>query len=158
MSSRFGRIARNAAAVLVAAGLIAGSLFWGDDAWPFAPFRMFARGTKNTVWALALEGDRADGRSVRVPFEAVHLRRAEVEGQFTRVVAHPDLLRDLMDVYNRKAPSARRLRALRLVERRAPVVAGRPVRSGGSRASGRRRPGPPREVEWRTSVIAQWPL
>lgn len=148
------RAARDVAVLAVAAALVAGSLAWSDDAWPFAPFRMFSSAPTKSVKALALDAVRADGRVVRMPAEAFHLRRAELEGQAPRVVAHPRLLGDLLAAYNRRAPAGGRLVQLRLLERRTGLVAGRPRPSG---RPDRGSSGPPAGIDWEVRVLAQWP-
>lgn len=151
------RLLRDTAAALVIAGLIAGSLFWGDDAWPLAPMRMFAKGTKKVVWALALEADFADGRTRRrIAFERFHLRRAEAEGQVTRVTRHPELLGDLIKEYNaRTHDSGGKIVRLWLLSRFAPVRDGGVVRADSGRT--RRGAGPPPGVVWVVRVAAVWP-
>lgn len=135
-------------------GVLAGSLFWADDAWPFAPFRMFARATTNNVHALALEAGFADGRTKRVDFEVFNLRRAEIEGQIRRFTSRPDMLGDLIIAYNREAPAGRRMTALRVLSRRAPIENGRLVPGNSKPRNG---PGPPPGIHWDVEVIAEWP-
>lgn len=151
------RLARDAAAVFMSVGLIAGTLFWSDDAWPFAQMRMFPKGTRGAVWVLALNADFSDGRrGVRLGFENFHLRRAEVEGQVARVQAHPELLGDLIRVYNRGAPADRRIVRLYLLSRKAPLSEGR--LQPGPRAAGRRaRAAPPPGIRWVVTEVAHWP-
>lgn len=149
------RALRDLAVVLMMSGLVLGSLFWRDDAWPFAPFRMFARGTTTDVHVLALEADLAGGQTVRLDYERLNLRRAEVEGQILRFTARPSMLGDLMAAYNRTASPASKITSLRLLSRRAPIVDGRLVPGDSKSRSGR--PGPPPGIRWNVKVIAQWP-
>lgn len=149
------RVIRDLAMGFVVAGLIAGSLFWQDDAWPFAPFRMFARGTTTNVHVLALQADLADGRTVRIDYEKLNLRRAEVEGQILRFTAHPEMLGDLIVAYNRTVGPSRKIAALRVLSRRAPIVGGRLVPGDSKSRNGR--PGPPPGIRWDVKVIAEWP-
>jgi hypothetical protein len=148
------RALRNLAVVFVVLGLFTGSLFWADDAWPFAPFRMFARGTTTDVHVLALEADYANGRTRRLGFEHFNLRRAEIEGQIGRFTRHPEMLGDLIAAYNRQAFSDRRITALRVLSRRAPIENGRLVAGDSKRRNGA---GPPPGIHWDVEVIAEWP-
>lgn len=147
------RVFRDLAVVLIVAGLFAGSLWGTDDAWPFAPFRMFARGTTGDVHVLALEADLSDGRTVRMDYEKFHLRRAEVEGQILRFTARPEMVGDLMDAYNRRS-RGRKIVALRVLSRRAPISDDRLVRGNSRKREGR---GPPPGIHWKVKVIAEWP-
>lgn len=69
--------------VLVALATIAGSLWWTDDAFPMAPFRMFSYGNSpnSVVRTMRFQADLADGRHVRLDASTVGLRRAELEEQ-----------------------------------------------------------------------------
>jgi hypothetical protein len=161
------RLVRDLAAAFVLCGLIAGSLFWRDDAWPLAPFRMFAIGTTRAVWALALEADFADGRTHGVGFDAFGLRRAEVEGQVTRVTQQPGILGDLIRAYDtRVRVASRRIVRLRVLSRYLPVrrgaVARSPAQAGRPRDGAGAGTGAGLYVDragnvWTQKVVAEWP-
>lgn len=138
-------------------GLSLGSFFWKDDAWPFAPMRQFAWSPKDYVWSLALDATLADGRVVRMPFDDFHLRRAEAEGQMTRLEANPRLLKDLMDEYNRRVGPEERILRMKAIKRSTPVVNGRPVLRQRVQPLGREAQGPPIGLDTKLRVIAEWP-
>lgn len=103
LPGRRSRRWRNLLAAGVIIATVLGSTSWTDDAWPFAPFRMFSRATdpNGRVWAVAFEAETADGDVLQLDASAFHLRRAEVEGQLVEGHALPDSkLADLATVYN----------------------------------------------------------
>ncbi|WP_436794457.1 hypothetical protein [Actinospongicola halichondriae] len=115
----------------LALATIAGSLWWTDDAFPIAPFRMFSYGNRpNTVVRdLRLEGELENGEQIRVGWKAVGLRRAELEGQTHPNRRVPDEnMEALARVYNeRRDPD---LVHLQVVVRRIAMVDGRPAPDG----------------------------
>lgn len=88
-------------AIVVAVTVIGGFVFT-DDAWPFAPFRMFSVGNNpnGVVRRMSFEGDTDRGH-LRFGSAAVGLRRAELEEQtpWNRRVPD-DRLADLARAYN----------------------------------------------------------
>lgn len=70
-------------AVLLVAMTTVGAAGLTDDAWPFAPFRMFAHAVSPTgnVTKVEFVGTTESGRTMRMDALAFGLRRAEVEGQ-----------------------------------------------------------------------------
>ena len=74
---------RSAVAVLVVGLTALGAVGLTDDAWPFAPFRMFAHAVKPTGRVTKVEflGTTESGRERRMDALEFGLRRAEVEGQ-----------------------------------------------------------------------------
>ena len=74
---------RSLVAVLLVGMTTVGAAGLTDDAWPFAPFRMFAHPVKSTgrVAKVDFTALTASGRELRLDAEAFGLRRAEVEGQ-----------------------------------------------------------------------------
>jgi hypothetical protein len=94
-----------AAAVIVPAFL--GQIIGTDDAWPFAPFRMFAAPTRRTTAIVypQFSGVRADGTAVRLYSDDFGVRRAEVEPNLgTGYRIPPALLADLATSYNARHP------------------------------------------------------
>lgn len=83
--------------LVLALATIAGSLFWTDDAFPIAPFRMFSYGNRpdTLVRDTRIEGELETGEEIRVGWADVGLRRAELEGQYSRFRADPRLLGSL---------------------------------------------------------------
>jgi hypothetical protein len=84
-----------------------GSAGWTDDAWPFAPFRMFSRAVKpdGRVTKVDFVGTTESGDEVRLDALAFGLRRAEVEGQQGRVGRLTDeQMAALVETYNEDHP------------------------------------------------------
>jgi hypothetical protein len=99
---------RAGVAVLVLATLLYGSAAGTDDLFPFGPMVQFAfsvpsNGEIRSNW---LEADTSAGTRVRVPPDAVGggLKRAEIEGQMTRLVRDPSLLQGVADGVRRLHP------------------------------------------------------
>ena len=113
-----GRLVRMGAIVLMLVALTMGT-FWGDDDhFPFGPFRMYsvANKTDGEIRATALEGTTQSGKEVDINFADIGLRRAEVEGQVDRFLAHPPLLRYLVVAYEEFKGREDALTELRLIE------------------------------------------
>ena len=74
---------RSALAVLLIGMTVIGSIAFTDDAWPFAPFRMFSVAVKpnGRIVKVDFVGTTGSGRSLHLDASAFGLRRAEVEGQ-----------------------------------------------------------------------------
>lgn len=74
---------RSAVAVVLVALTVAGAVGFTDDAWPFAPFRMFAHAVRPTghIAKVDFVGVTRSGRTLHLDALAFGLRRAEVEGQ-----------------------------------------------------------------------------
>ena len=95
-----------AAAFLALLGV--GSAWGHDPMFPVGPMVQYAKWIppngvvlSTTVWA-----DTTDGRHVRVRLDpqGVGVRRADVEEQLTRIVAHPELLRTISSAQRRLHP------------------------------------------------------
>ena len=124
--SATGRLVRLTAVAIVLALLLAGSLWGDDDEFPFGPFRMYStRNDPNTpVISTRVVGVTAAGEEVRLSGGQVGLRRAEFEGQVSRIKEHPDLLGLLADSFADTHPSAPDLEAVQMVQRRFELVDG----------------------------------
>ena len=74
---------RSALAVSLVAMTVIGSVAFTDDAWPFAPFRMFSVAVRpnGSVVKVDFLGTTGSGRTLRLDAADFGLRRAEVEGQ-----------------------------------------------------------------------------
>lgn len=107
---------------------LAGTIWGGPDHFPFTPFSQFS-GRAEAVSAIHLEGFTTDGRKIDIAFQAIGLRRAEIEQQINRLDRDPDrLLRYLAEAYERFDPrSSARLKQLRLERRIADLESGRPL-------------------------------
>lgn len=106
------RRVRNFIVVFVVAMTVISSIWWTDDAWPFAPFHMFATTTRpnGTVRKLEFRVDTVDGRRLHLDASAFDLRRAEAEGMVsmrplngvpTRCLSAADMAA-LAEQYNRR--------------------------------------------------------
>jgi hypothetical protein len=115
-----GRRARLAAAAIVLALLLAGTVWGNDDSFPFGPFRMYStRANPDTpVVSTRVVGLTATGEEVRLSGGEVGLRRAEFEGQLPRIHEDPSLLGLLADSYAERNPAAEELVEVQVVQRR----------------------------------------
>jgi hypothetical protein len=100
------------------AGIAIGSLWATDDAWPFAPFRMYATATRldGVVLKAGFRGTTRDGRTMDIPSSWTGLRPAEVEGQMGLRSKHlpPGALAQLAAAWNREHPPSQHLVRLAL--------------------------------------------
>jgi hypothetical protein len=120
------RRTRLAATAAVLAMVLAGTLWGTDDTFPFGPFRMYStRADPDTpVISTRVVGLTAAGAEVRLSGGQVGLRRAEFEGQLSRIEAHPALLGLLADSYTAKNPDAEDLVEVQVVQRRFELSGG----------------------------------
>jgi len=104
--------------LLVALGV--GSAWGHDPMFPVGPMVQYAKWIppngvvrSTTVWA-----DTTDGRHVRVRLDpqGVGVRRADVEEQLTRIVAHPELLRTISSAQRRLHPDQPQFTKLYVVQ------------------------------------------
>jgi hypothetical protein len=121
-----GRRARLAAAAIVLALLLAGTVWGEDDTFPFGPFRMYStRAHPDTpVVSTRVVGLTAAGEEVRLSGGQVGLRRAEFEGQLPRIHRDPSLLGLLADSYAERNPDAEELVEVQVVQRRFELSGG----------------------------------
>lgn len=95
---------RSLIAVLLVGMTAIGAAGLTDDAWPFAPFRMFAHAVKpdGRVTKVEFLGTTRSGDEIRLDALAFGLRRAEVEGQQGRGGRLTDeQMSELVATYNR---------------------------------------------------------
>ncbi len=105
--SAAGRRTRSAALLAGLALLVAGTAWGQDDHFPFGPFRMYATADDpdGRVLSTYLQAVDADGVVVpRVGEREIGLRRAEYEGQLSRIVERPEILGELADVFSQRHP------------------------------------------------------
>ncbi|HYX97760.1 MAG TPA: hypothetical protein VE823_22095 [Geodermatophilus sp.] len=122
-----GRRVRLAATAVVLALLLGGTLWGNDSDFPFGPFRMYSTRADpdRPVVSTSVVGVTADGDEVRLSGGEVGLRRAEFEGQLSRLVEEPQLLSLLAESYADRHPDAEPLVAVRVVQRRHELDGGR---------------------------------
>ncbi len=126
-----GRTRRMLAAGAVIALVVAGTFVGQDDHFPFGPHRMFS--TRNElngrVDSAQLTFTFADGtvRPITIDSHTVGLRRAEVEGLEDHFAARPQLLRHLVDVYEKFNPTESEIVAAELIESTTDLEQGKPV-------------------------------
>ncbi|MBK5229531.1 MAG: hypothetical protein JJE05_13625 [Actinobacteria bacterium] len=129
MLSASGRRVRLTVALLFLLVLVVGTFFGDDDSFPFGPFRMYS--TRNSLDGFVnspeFVGITTDGEEVPVSFQVLGLRRAEVEGQITRMVEDPDLLGLLAEAKEELDPGAPELVELRLYLRVTDLEDGYPA-------------------------------
>jgi hypothetical protein len=124
-----GRAARVAATLLVGALLLAGSIWGGDDDFPFGPFRMYASvpdldaPTRDT----RVEATDDAGATVVLTETNTGIRRAEIEGQMDRFREDPALLGVVATAYARRHPRSAALSQVRIVVRWHDMKDGRPT-------------------------------
>lgn len=96
--------------------LVVGSVWGDDDAFPFAPFKMYSRATdmNGAVNTPRLLGVTTDGREVRLDPARLGLRPADLEGQYRYVRTDPSLLEALAGAYE-PPPGGAELAEIRLV-------------------------------------------
>jgi hypothetical protein len=103
----------------VAALLCYGSAWGDDDAFPFGPMNQYSFRTdpNGGISALWLDADTAAGTHLRLNIASsadVGIARAELEGQFDRIIAEPCRLQELADAWARLHPDRPRLTRLTL--------------------------------------------
>ncbi len=123
-----GRRVRTVATAVVLALTVSGSLWGGDDDFPFGPFRMYATrartdGVVSTPYLVLVD---ADGNELRPRSDVFGLRPAELEGRYPRCRADPSLLGALAAAYAERPPGVAIVEA-RLHRRRRQLDDGRVV-------------------------------
>jgi len=124
-----GRWIRVAATVICGVLLLGGTLYGGDDDFPFGPFRMYATGPDPNGDAkdTRVEGTDVDGRTVQLTEGNSGIRRAEIEGQEGAYVSTPSRLAEVADAYASHTPGAPPLRSVRIVVRWHGIEHARPT-------------------------------
>lgn len=118
---------------VVAGTIVAAMIFSGfgltDDAWPFAPFRMFSHANRldGVAHSIGFAGTTAAGDDIRLDALDFGLRRAEVEGQRPRVLANPGMLADLAETWNAAHAGDNELVRLEMLEIGRRIEDGRPT-------------------------------
>jgi hypothetical protein len=123
------RRVRTVGFVLGLALLLAGTVVGQDDHFPFGPFRMYstADDPDGRVLSTYLQAVDADGRVIPRAGEAhIGLRRAEYEGQLSRVVARPEILGELAELFSLRHPERPRWIEVSVVQTVYELVDGAP--------------------------------
>jgi hypothetical protein len=127
--TRRGRAVRVALAALGTALVLAGTLWGGDDDFPFGPFRMYSTAPDPDADApdTRVEGVDTTGRTVELTETNSGLRRAEIEGQQHAYVENPSRLRQVAIAYADRTPGAAPLKEVRIVIRWVGIEHARPT-------------------------------
>lgn len=96
-------------ALVVVAGVTAGTLVGDDKWWPFAPMSQYAFGVERdggVINSPRMEAITVDGERVPVPLtkQALGLERSEIEGQLPSIIADPELLQSVAVLHARRSP------------------------------------------------------
>jgi hypothetical protein len=110
----------------VAAALLAGTFLGDDDNFPFGPFRMYSVANRldGTIQALKVEATTVGGREIDVTFDAIGLRRAEVEGQL-RFMSPEQVVPHLAAAFEERNPDGPAIGELRLIRANTRLERGR---------------------------------
>lgn len=133
MSERpFRRAPRLAAGWAGIAVLLAGSAWGQDDHFPAGPMAQYAFAVPSTGGEIRdtyVMAGREDGGWERVDLSeaGVGLKRAEIEGQLSRLAANPRLLQGFAEARERREPRAPRYRTVRIMVDITSLRDGRPV-------------------------------
>jgi hypothetical protein len=116
----------------VAALLLYGSAWGGDDQFPFGPMNQYSFRTdpNGGISALWLDADTAAGTHLRLNIASsadVGIARAELEGQFDRIRADPSRLQELAEAWARLHPDRPRLTRLTMGQDVTQLHHGRPA-------------------------------
>jgi hypothetical protein len=136
-----GRRIRLVVTLVLAVGILYGTLWGVDDDFPFAPFRMYSTSrdlnepTGDTLLVVTdADGERFEFKDT----EETGIRRSEIEGQLDRFRSDPSLLGFVADAYEENHPDDPPVAELQVVIRWFELEDGR--------ATG----------EWHDEVVATW--
>lgn len=118
---RGARLWRSLGGAAVVGALFYASAYGSNDDFPLGPMTQFAFSVKNdggVIGSYWLEADTADGRHVELSRDAVGtgMKRAEIEGQMSRIVRDPSLLQGIADGQRRLHPDEPRLTRVYVVQ------------------------------------------
>ncbi|WP_433324011.1 hypothetical protein [Spirillospora sp. CA-294931] len=128
------RLWRSLVAAAVVGALFYTSSYGEDDDFPLGPMTQFAFSVKNDggeIHSHWLEADTADGRHVKLSMDAVGsgMKRAEIEGQMTRLARDPSLLQGIADAQRRLHPGRPRLTKIYIVKQVRTLKHGKVVKT-----------------------------
>src|SRR5215831_18521408 len=103
-----GRRIRIGVTLIIAGLLLYGTLWGQDDLFPFGPFRMYATTDQLNAPVFDTRFELVDTTGATVQLTEVNtgIRRAEIEGQLTRIEQDPSLLRVIDEAYVSLNPHA----------------------------------------------------
>jgi hypothetical protein len=115
-----GRKVRIALIAIAAVLLLSGTLWGGDDKFPFGPFHMYAGyyAPNGYITSTAVIGVNANGHQSYVTSTETGIARGDIEGQLSQYIHDPGKLAGLEDAFHRRHPNAVPFVDLRLVEKR----------------------------------------
>jgi hypothetical protein len=133
--SALGRGWRSVVALVVGVLVVAGTVLGSDDLFPFAPMRQYAYAVDpdGGVSTHFVEGIGPDGEPVRIAYDAIDMRPAELEGILRPVGTRTERLAEVLATFRSRHPDAPPTVGIRYVRRRVQLVD--------------RRPGPPELIE-----------
>ena len=123
-----GRGWRSAIALVAGVLVIAGTLFGSDDWFPFAPMRQYAYAVDpdGAVSTHFVEGIGVDGEPVRITYDDIDLRPAELEGILRPLETRSERLSEVLATFRSRRPDAAPTVGIRYVRRRVQLVDRRP--------------------------------
>jgi hypothetical protein len=126
--SRRGATAR-LVAVTGGLGILLYGTVWGtDDMFPFGPLVQYAFSVdpNGEIRSTVIDADTDEGELVRVPLslEGVGIKRAEIEGQLTKIVDNPALLQAVADAQRERNPQQPQYERLYLRQKVTTLVDG----------------------------------
>ena len=126
------RLWRSLTGAAVVGALFYASAYGGNDAFPLGPMTQFAFSVKDdggVIGSYWLEADTADGRHIELSRDAVGtgLKRAEIEGQMSRIVRDPSLLQGVAEGQRRLHPDEPALTRIYVVRENKTLKKGKVV-------------------------------
>lgn len=108
---------------------MAGTVVGSDDWFPFAPMRQYAYAVdpNGGVSTHRVEAIGADGEPVRVPWSALDLRPAELEGRLRDPATRTENLAVLLETFRANVPDAPPTIGIRYLRERTQLVDHRPT-------------------------------
>ncbi|MFG2090733.1 MULTISPECIES: hypothetical protein [unclassified Spirillospora] len=118
---RGARLWRSLSGAAVVGALLCTSAYGSNDHFPLGPMTQFAFSVQDdggTISSFWLEADTADGEHVELSRSAVGtgMKRAEIEGQMSRIVRDPSLLQGIAEGQHRLHPGGPELTRIYVVQ------------------------------------------
>jgi hypothetical protein len=126
--SRSGAALRLTAATVGVGVLLYGTVWGTDDMFPFGPLVQYAFfvDPNGEIRSTVIDADTDEGQLVRVPLslDGVGIKRAEIEGQLTKIVADPSLLQAVATAQRDRNPEQPQYERLYLRQKVTELVDG----------------------------------